>query len=125
VWKPNEDFCHIVVDDGMFDDHLPDYVTSAINRLYNQHITGIQKRTLVHTDSTLCQPQKRTIIGLPEETGLPMVDTRLDSKHDNAVKSHETKDELLNSNQQQVMDILTNEQTIVVTLENQCNETSA
>jgi len=123
VWKPNEDFCHIVVDDGMFDDHLPDYVTSAINRLYNQRITEndkIQKRTLVHTDLTLCQPQKSTIIGLPEE---PMVDTRLDSKHDNAVKSHETKDELLNSNQQQVMDILTNGQTTVA-LGNQCTETS-
>ena len=43
VWKPNEEFCHIVVDNGMLDHHLPDSVLSAVERLYNQHISGKDK----------------------------------------------------------------------------------
>jgi len=43
VWKPNEEFCHIIVDNGMLDHHLPDSVLNAVNRLYNQHISGKDK----------------------------------------------------------------------------------
>jgi len=122
VWKPNEDFCHIVVDDGMFDDHLPDGVTSAIDRLYNQHVTGndqVQKRTSVYTNSTLFPT------GFSEEAALPMVDIKLDSQHEHAVKCHKMEDVLTGSNQQQVKDIPTNGQTIVIDLVNQYTETTA
>ena len=40
MWKPNEDFCHIIVDTGMLDHHLPDSVLSAVERVYNQLISG-------------------------------------------------------------------------------------
>ena len=126
MWKPNEDFCHIIVDDNMFDDHLPDYVTSAIDRLYNQHVTGydkLQRRPLAHTDSSTIQ--KNTITGLPEEIVLPMVDIELDSQHEHTLKSHGTEDELIGCNQQQVEGILTNGQTVVTVHENECTETSA
>ena len=43
MWKPNEEFCHIIVDNGMLDHHLPDSILSAVERLYNQHISGKDK----------------------------------------------------------------------------------
>ena len=62
VWKPNEDFCHIIVDDGMFDHHLPDSVVSVINRLYNQHISG-RGRT---SSSVPTVPMSRQVTVLPK-----------------------------------------------------------
>jgi len=43
VWKPKEEFYHIIVDNGMLDHHLPDSILSAVERLYNQHISGKDK----------------------------------------------------------------------------------
>jgi len=61
VWKPNEDFCQIIVDTGMFDHHLPDSVVSAVDHLYDQHITRKNKisepQPSVSTESILHQPQ--------------------------------------------------------------------
>ena len=43
VWKPNEEFCHIVVDTGIFDHHMPDSVQGAVERLYQHQIQGKEK----------------------------------------------------------------------------------
>ena len=43
MWKPNEEFCHIIVDTGIFDHHLPDSVQGAVERLYQHQIFGKQK----------------------------------------------------------------------------------
>ena len=38
MWMPNEEFGHIIVDNGMFDHHMPDSVQGAIERLYHHQI---------------------------------------------------------------------------------------
>ena len=43
VWKCNEEFCHIIVDTGIFDHHLPDSVLGAVERLYQHQISGREK----------------------------------------------------------------------------------
>ena len=43
VWKANEEFCHIVVDTGIFEHHLPDSVLGAVERLYQHQISGREK----------------------------------------------------------------------------------
>ena len=40
MWKPNEEFCHIIVDTGIFDHHLPDSVQGAVECLYQHQIVG-------------------------------------------------------------------------------------
>ena len=85
VWKPNEDFCHIIVDDGMFDHHLPDYVTNAVDRLFNQHVAGNDKslrRASEQTDSH--QPEATTITEQPKEK---VVDTELDTQNKQRVET--------------------------------------
>ena len=36
VWMPNIEFSHIIVDRGMFHDHMPDSVQEAVEHLYQQ-----------------------------------------------------------------------------------------
>ena len=43
VWKSNEEFCHIIVDTGIFEHHLPDSVLGAVERLYQHQISGREK----------------------------------------------------------------------------------
>lgn len=43
VWKSNEEFCHIVVDTGIFDHHMPDSVQGAIERLHYHQVHGKEK----------------------------------------------------------------------------------
>lgn len=43
MWMPNVEFCHIIVDTGIFDHHMPDSVQGAIERLYQHQI--IDKQT--------------------------------------------------------------------------------
>jgi len=66
VWKPNEDFCHIIVDNGMFDHHLPDSVVSAIDRFCNQYTSGkgksFERRLNVPTNAQ--KHTSNTAIGL-------------------------------------------------------------
>ena len=34
MWKGNEEFCHVIVDTGIFEHHLPDSVLGAVEHLY-------------------------------------------------------------------------------------------
>ena len=36
MWMPNVEFSHIIVDRGMFHDHMPDSVQNAVEHLYQQ-----------------------------------------------------------------------------------------
>ena len=38
MWRPNEDLSHIIVDDGMFDHHMPDAIQKVIEHLYRQQV---------------------------------------------------------------------------------------
>ena len=38
-----EEFCHIIVDTGIFEHHLPDSVLGAVERLYQHQISGREK----------------------------------------------------------------------------------
>lgn len=40
---PNADFCHIIVDEGMLDDHAPGSVQKAVERLYQQISAKVTK----------------------------------------------------------------------------------
>ena len=95
VWKPNEDLCHIIVDTGMFDHHLPDSVLSAVDHLYDQQITRkdevSEKRPSVPTESILHHPLPSTTTNsLHKKAVQSMADVVLDaqSKYQiNATKS--------------------------------------
>ena len=43
MWKSNDEFCHIVVDTGLFDHHMPDSVQGAVERLYHHQVHGKEK----------------------------------------------------------------------------------
>ena len=40
MWMPNVEFSHIIVDRGMFHDHMPDSVLEAVENLYKQLCDG-------------------------------------------------------------------------------------
>lgn len=38
MWMPNAEFSHIIVDSGIFDDHLPDTIQEVVERLYQHQV---------------------------------------------------------------------------------------
>jgi len=80
VWKPNEDFCHIVVDTGMFDHHVPDSVVNAVDRLYNQYTSGKGKSCHINAPTVAQQQQhehtSNTTIGLQRQVTMQHIDTQ-------------------------------------------------
>jgi len=103
VWKPNEDFCHIIVDTGMFDHHLPDSVVSAVDHLYDQHITRkdevFEPQPSVPTESILHKPQSSTSNGFCKKAVQSMADVVLDAQSKYQMKASRVED-VLHSNQQ-------------------------
>ena len=73
MWKPNEEFCHIIVDTGIFDHHLPDSVQGAVERLYQHQIVGKDRLPdirLLKCDTELKTEQPQTVRGtLDTKTG--------------------------------------------------------
>ena len=53
---PNVEFCHIIVDKGMLDDHMPDSVQEAVENLYKQ-LFGTEAHTMTQeTKSDKIEP---------------------------------------------------------------------
>jgi len=123
VWKPNEDFCHIIVDSGMFNHHLPDSVLNAINNLNDQHITGKHKASetssSISTDPISIQPQSTTI-GLHKKiiADVTHIDPQSEECHINTTQPNNGV--VLGSSQQ--IQVPSNGHNTLVT-DNQCTET--
>ena len=72
MWRPNEDLSHVIVDDGMFDHHMPDAIQEVIEHLYRQQVerlTGdkvamladpIKPDTKFHSNASLLSDMSKT-----------------------------------------------------------------
>ena len=58
MWMPNKEFCHITVDKGILDDHMPDSVQEAVERLYCQMFgaQATKSKTTLNTKSDKDNP---------------------------------------------------------------------
>ena len=53
---PNAEFCHIIVDKGMLDDHMPDSIQEAVENLYKQLFGTEAHITTQETKSDKIEP---------------------------------------------------------------------
>jgi len=83
VWRPNEEFCHIVVDTGIFDHHMPDSIQGAVERLYHHQIVGKEKlpdvkATIPSNGSISVIRQRAQTVGAALDRQQPNKDNRLE-----------------------------------------------
>ena len=97
VWKPNEDLSHIIVDDGMFDHHMPDAIQEVLEHLYQQRVEGmglkiatlddpIKLDTTFHSNASFSEMSKteenNDTIKITESTTKAVVHASLEDEHE-------------------------------------------
>ena len=76
MWMPNAEFSHIIVNSGIFDDHLPDTIQKVVDRLYQHQVERFGRKAPTLEDpiqlDTKCDGDKK-------ETRQPMQNLHSDA----------------------------------------------